>query len=104
VSPFCALHVTRVACRTSIQDYGIVGNAPRGRPWGVYVFSDDIRHDPGRPVEGGPPARWHARPGMDVWQVNYIGPMMNDTYVENGVILLESVPATGVTLVTCNNE
>lgn len=93
MSPLVAYHVTRTACRESIAQHGLLPNQPtKARPYGVYVFRDDGAFDhPGwdsRTVwarDFGPPL------GPDVWEVAYIGPLMVDQYVLNGMVLLGTV-------------
>jgi hypothetical protein len=115
VSPIVALHATRVTCRDSIREHGLIAASPcHGRPFGVYVFSDYIcndrpSHSKMRDMESsgfdlnGQRIHWCADASQDIWQVSYIGRITTDRYVENAFILLDSVPPEYVTLVTGNN-
>lgn len=98
MSPLVAYHATRPACRASIAEHGLLPNSPKGaRPYGVYVFrSDDEFAHVGRNTR----AEWDHHPRQDLWEVAYIGRLMPDRYVLNGMILLGTV--THVTLVTGN--
>lgn len=80
-----------------------------GRPCGVYVYREDSEFDHGSFARG-QYLRWGMpmtvvdepiRVEADIWQVSYIGPVMEDHYVENGLILLRD-PIPNVTLVTRN--
>jgi hypothetical protein len=104
MSPFVAYHATRRACRESIQVYGLCPALPmHGRPFGVYVFSEHIRHNTHSKGRGARRIRWSSGEGSDVWQVAYIGPLVTDTFIENAVVLLDRVPPLHVTLVTRND-
>lgn len=104
LSPLVVLHVTRVACRQSIKRRGLLAGQPApGRPFGVYVYSDYVQHGTRGSSFGAKRVRWTSGPKQDVWQVAYIGRAIPDIYVENALILLDSVAPEYVTLVTGNN-
>jgi hypothetical protein len=105
MSPLVALHATSVTNRESIRVRGLVPGPPKNRGrTGVYVFSDGISHPTRGRTAGARRIKWTAGPGEDVWQVAYIGPVATDIYVENALILLDSVGPELVTLVTGNDE
>lgn len=85
MSPLVAYHVTRTACRDSIQEYGLLPNRLPGRPYGVYVFRGDDSFDH---LGWNSTCVWHDSPASDLWEVTYIGPLMPDRYVLNAMILL----------------
>lgn len=98
MSPLVAYHVTRFACRKSISENGLLPNRPTGgRPYGVYVFRPDGALDHGCKNSW---TEWTLNDRQDMWEVAYIGPLMQDDYVLNAVILLGDVDK--VTLVTGN--
>lgn len=98
MSPLVAYHVTRKACRASIEENGLLCNRPtKARPFGVYVFRWDRSFEH---VTWESRSEWTFYHGQDLWEVAYIGPLMPDQYVFNALILLR--PATHVTLVTGN--
>lgn len=99
MSPLVAYHATRPACREGIVTNGLLPSSyPRHRPYGVYVFRMDGSFDH---LCWNSRTYWDASPRADVWQVAYIGPLMIDQYVQNGMILLGTVDR--VTLVTGND-
>lgn len=51
---------------------------------------------------GARPIEWSSGAFQDVWQVEYIGPMVHDGFVGNALVLLMDVPPEHVTLVTGN--
>lgn len=67
------------------------------RPYGVYAFRDDgsFNH-----LGYNSRAIWERWDNADLWEIAYIGPLMIDQYVLNGMILLGTVDH--VTLVTGN--
>lgn len=108
MSPLVALHASHPKCRESIYARGLLTNQPaKGRPCGVYVFRPDDAIDHPSFSRGGR-IRWDAWGGpwgSEVWLVAYIGPLTEDHYVENALVLLDSVEPThvhNVTLVTRN--
>lgn len=112
MSPLLMLHVTRVACRDSILADGLIPAQPRrGRPFGVYVFSDHLRNRVTKSHSRDSRAkawgdqhrrRFTDRLQQDVWQIAYLGPAIPDPYFENAMILLYPVEPEFVSLVTCN--
>lgn len=100
MSPLIAYHATRRACRDSIQRDGLLCRSPAGgRPYGVYIFSDDLDHPT---FSRGRCLRWGSHPVQDLWQVAYIGRLTEDRYVENALICLDSIPPSAITLITRN--
>lgn len=98
MSPLVAYHATRMACRASIQENGLLPNrAKRGLPHGVYVFRADNSFSH---VGYNSRSEWTRAPRQDLWEVAYIGPLTFDPYVLNGLVLLGKVDH--VTLVTGN--
>lgn len=97
MSPLVACHATRNACRHGIQAFGLLPNKLPGRPYGVYVFRSDHGFDH---LGWNSRCEWTVTPGQDLWRVAYIGPVMEDQYVCNALILLDTVDH--VTLVTGN--
>lgn len=99
MSPLVAYHATRMTCRESIQECGLLPNGGKGRPYGVYVFRADDSFD-----HAGYNSRtvWSLLPRRDLWEIEYIGPFTFDPYVLNGFILLGRVDH--VTLVTGNRR
>lgn len=98
MSPIVAYHVTRAACRESIQANGLLPNQPtKARPYGVYVFRFDgsFHHWTWESR-----TEWTFYHNQDLWCVSYIGPLMLDQYVSNAMILLDVVDH--VSLVTGN--
>ena len=105
MSPFLFHHSTRRACRSSIQERGLLGAQPCAyQAWGVYVYSDDMKHPV--TVRGAGARRLVHQPhaSQDVWQVAYIGPIVADCFVMNGWVLLENPTPDEVTLVTGHYE
>ncbi|MGH7240236.1 MAG: hypothetical protein ACREHG_09285 [Candidatus Saccharimonadales bacterium] len=103
MSPFIALHATRRACRHSILHLGLLRSQPnRGQPYGIYVYrqDDSIDHQVWLKTFEAIHCRWAGQPPQDIWMVAYIGPMCEDQYVTNGMVLLQDCPQ--VTLVTGN--
>lgn len=89
-------HASNPKHRDSILQRGLLPASPaRGRPFGVYVYSDDHSFDhPGfnsRVV-------WECAKWADLWLVAYFGRATIDQYVLNALILLD--PVTDITLVT----
>ena len=85
--------------RESILKLGLIAGEPwQGRPHGVYVFNDDYGHP--TYSRGRYTCRWSWLPEArsDLFRVAYIGRMMEDEYVENGIVLLDSVPPEHVQL------
>lgn len=104
MSPFIAFHATRPACRDSIRKRGLLASRPaRTQPFGVYVFADTIRNNPFGMLYRSRRTAWGSSDGQDVWQVAYVGTMMADRFVENAMVLTDTVPPEMVTLVTGNN-
>lgn len=98
MSPFIAFHATGVRHRESIRKRGLLAGSMDHRPFGVYVYRDDYGHPTfGR---GSFSVRWGDGNGSDVWQVAHIGPMSEDHFVENGIILHDPVPPQHLTLIT----
>lgn len=98
-----ALHVTYVTRRESIRARGLLGAQPtKARPFGVYVFRDDGSLD--HNTIGSHRIHWSSERGSDTWQAVYCGPVMPDRYIVNGIILLEDVPPSDVSLVTGNKR
>lgn len=88
-------------CRESIREHGLLPNRPTShRPYGVYVFRDDggLNHECYHSITEW---EWWPEAYTDCWQVAYIGPMMPDEYVINGMILL-GTKIDFVSLVTGN--
>ena len=107
MSPLVALHVTRVTCRESIRQRGLIPAQPRkGRPFGVYVYTDgnDFDHTTWMRKFTSRATVWAAGPRQDIWAVAYIGPLTVDRYVRNALIFLEKVTPEHVTLVTRNGN
>lgn len=98
MSPIVGYHATRNCCRQSIRKYGILPGQPaKGRPHGVYVFRHDGAFDH---VGFNSRTVWEAHSRLDVWECAYIGPVVEDRFVLNAMIFLDSVQH--VTLVTGN--
>ncbi len=96
MSPMLMYHATHRKRRDSIRQHGLLPNRPQwGRPCGVYVFNNDLRH-PTFKYHG----LWTKASNQDLWQVTYIGPAMEDEYIGNALILLGEVD--NVTLVSGN--
>lgn len=98
VSPIVGFHVTHKKCRDSIRQHGLLASRPSvEQPPGVYVFRLDGALDH---VGWNSRSEWTVSHKQDLWAVSYIGPIMFDQYVLNGLVLLGNCPH--VTLLTGN--
>jgi len=91
VSPFVCYHSTARRHREAIERYGLLCSLPNaGQHFGIYAFSDDITH-PTREYRRSRKfwCYWAHRPPNDLWQIGYVGPMLPDRWVANGIVLLE---------------
>lgn len=98
MSPVLVYHTSPFRRRAGILRHGkIFPNEPSAaEPYGVYVYRDDGSWN--HPT-------WNSRTvwtagRQDVWMIAYIGPIMMDKFVHNGMILLDV--ADHVTLTTGN--
>lgn len=98
MSPLVAYHSTTFRHRASIQQRGLLAGKPMfQRIFGVYVF----RNDHGHPTRmRGARCVWGWDYPNDLWRVAYIGPLSEDRYVENGLVLHQSIPPQHITLIT----
>ena len=93
------LHATNVKHRDSIIERGLLPASPAvGRPFGIYVFSDDHSYD--HPAYNSR-CVWCRPRWADLWRVGYFGPARFDQYVMNALILLDRPQL--VTLITGHN-
>lgn len=96
MSPIAAYHATPARHREGIAKHGLLcGQPTKGRPFGVYVYRDDDSFD--HPMLNNW-IFWGCGGKLDKWSVSYIGPMIPDKYVSNGMILLAPVPRENLTL------
>lgn len=102
MSPFIAYHATARRHRENIYEHGLIAGSCMTQPanFGVYVFNDDCPHPTFSRVAGTASCWWGRGGSEDCWQVAYVGPMSPDQYVENGMLLHESVPPQHLSLIT----
>lgn len=103
MSPVIFYHSTLPRHRESIERLGLLPGLPHpAQYFGVYVYNDDFGHATHTKGSFRRAFRcyWAHGDGNDLWQVAYIGPMFEDQFVENGMVLEDT--ATQVTLVTRN--
>jgi len=91
VSPVIVYHSTARRHRESIERHGLLGNLPNaGQWWGIYTFRDDYRHIPPRDRRNRRTwTIWTHHEPNDLWEIAYIGPLLPDQYVANGLVLTE---------------
>jgi len=99
-----AYHSTAFRHREAIRQYGMLPTLPHpAQYFGVYVFGE---FDHPTFMKGSFRrqfrCRWDHSPKNDLWQIVYCGPLCEDQYVENGLVLFGDV--TNVSLVTCNTQ
>lgn len=98
MSPLVAYHSTVRRHRKSIHLRGLLLNKPaQGRPFGVYVFVPGYGHPT---FSRGHRVVWGSAPPCDLWQVSYIGPIVRDWYVQNGLIFGCAIPPEHLSLIT----
>ena len=81
-------HVTYARSRESIAEFGLLPGPVKGRPFGLYVYSDEMLH--GSFSAHSVPSMWHRNKGQDSYRVAYFGELLPDNFVTNGWILLDS--------------